>query len=213
MNTKPILYDLGISLSAITLWLTPFDASRLLGYSISIVFAGDAYYRGITLLSKERKEDEKQAIAYEAETDFYDQLLGSNIEAELEVRALQVENRMLARMIPLMQQKTHLERQLQQVTPLHPEMSEEDREEAARSAIDSAFLETESRTKQSQQITEEDIRKHFPESMDSTSWKAILKALQSQATKAEIVRDVLGCSSATEQIGKAYFEFLKEKYL
>lgn len=204
MNTKPILYDLGVSLGAVTLWLTPFNASRLLGYSISLVFAGDAYYRGLALLSKERQTDEKQAIAYEAETEFYDQLLGSNIEAELEVRALEVENRMLQRLIPLMAQKTQLERQLQQINPVHPELSDEDKEESARAAIAKVF------DGQSGQVDEEEIRKHFPEAMDATSWKAILKALQSGATKTEIVRDVLGCE---EQIGKAYFELLKGRYL
>lgn len=207
MNCKPILYDLGVAIGAVGLWLTPFNASRLLGYSISLVFAGDAYYRGIMLLSKERKEDEKQAIAYEAETDFYDQLLGSNIEAELEVRALQVENRMLQRMIPLVAQKTQLERQLQQISPVHPELSDEEKEESARQAIAEVFADKPS------QIGEEEIRKHFSEEMDGTSWKAILKALQSGATKAEIVKDVLGCNQSSERLGQAYFNYLKGKYL
>lgn len=207
MNCKPILYDLGVAIGAVGLWLTPFNASRLLGYSISLVFAGDAYYRGIVLLSKERRSEEKEAIAYEAETDFYDQLLGSNIEAELEVRALQVENRMLQRMIPLVAQKTQLERQLQQISPVHPELSDEEKEESARQAIAEVFADKPT------QIGEEEIRKHFPEEMDSTSWKAILKALQAGATKDEIIKDVLGCNQSSEKVGKAYFDYLKEKYL
>jgi hypothetical protein len=207
MNCKPILYDLGVAFGAVGLWLTPFDASRLLGYSVSLVFAGDAYYRGVSLLSKEKQSDEKQAIAYEAETEFYDQLLGSNIEAELEVRALEVENRMLQRMIPLMARKTQLEHQLHQVAPVHPELTDDEKEESARYAIAKVF------DGQPSQSSDEEIRKHFPESMDATSWKAILKALQSGATKAEIIKDVLGCSQATEQIGKAYFALLKEKFL
>jgi hypothetical protein len=206
MNCKPILYDLGVAFGAVGLWLTPFDASRLLGYSVSLVFAGDAYYRGISLLSKERQTDEKQAITYEAETEFYDQLLGSNIEAELEVRALEVENRMLQRMIPLMARKTQLEHQLHQVSPVHPELSDEEREESARQAIEKVF-------DGQPGVIDEEIRKHFPESMDVTSWKAILKALQAGATKTDIIKDVLDCSSANEQIGKAYFELLKGRYL
>ena len=206
MNTKPILYDLGVSLGAIGLWLTPFDASRLLGHCISLVFAGDAYYRGVALLSREQRSDEKEAITYEAETDFYDQLLGSNIEAELEVRALEVENRMLQRMIPLMTRKTQLEQQLQQISPAHPELSEEERGESARRSIAKVFDEQPSET------SAEKIRERFPESTDVTSWKAILKALQAGATRSEIVRDVLGCGS-NDQVGTAYFELLKEEFL
>lgn len=204
MNCKPILYDLGVSLGAVTLWLTPFNASRLLGYSISLVFAGDAYCRSLALLSKERRAEEKEAIAYEAETEFYDQLLGSNIEAELEVRALEVENRMLQRLIPLVAQKTQLERKLQQISPVHPELSEDEKEETARAAIAKVF---------DGQPGEEEIRQHFPEELDATSWKAILKALQAGTTRTEIIRDVLGCGSTKEQIGRAYFELLKERYL
>lgn len=207
MNTKPILYDLGVSLGAIGLWLTPFDASRLLGHCISLVFAGDAYYRGIALLSKEQRNDEKEAIAYEAETDFYDQLLGSNVEAELEIRALEVENRMLQRMIPLIARKTQLEYQLSQVSPAHPELSDEEKEESVRRSIEKVFDE------QPSQTSAEKIRERFPETVDVTNWKAILKALQSGATKVEIVRDVLGCGSTNNQIGAAYFEMLKEKFL
>ena len=79
MNSKAILYDLGVSVGAITLWFTPYDLSRALGYTVSLIFSGRAYYAGITLLADERKTDEKQAITYEAEVDFYDQLLGTNI--------------------------------------------------------------------------------------------------------------------------------------
>lgn len=202
--SKPLLYDLGVSISAISLWLTPYPVSRAAGYSISLIFSIRAYYTGITLISKERKEDEKQAIGYEAETDFYDQLLGTNIDAALEIKTLEVENKMLARMIPLMHQKTQLEKQLQQVCPVHPEMTEQEREYAAKSAIDDAFV-----TSAPTQITEEDIRKEFPENLDATSWKAILKALQNGDTKAEIVKDILGNS----KLASSYYELLKGKYL
>jgi hypothetical protein len=45
--------------------------------------------------------------------------------------------------------------------------------------------------------------------MDSTSWKAICKASQNGASKDEIIKDVLGGSDAA----KAYYEFLKRKFL
>jgi len=212
-NPKPILYDLGIALGAVTLWLTPADLTRAMGYSISLLFSGRAYYTGICLLSKERKDDEKEGITYEAEVEFYDQLLGTNIEAALELKSLEVENRMLERMIPLMKQKTQLEKQLQTVYPVHPEMSDEEKEQAARAAIDDAFVGDEIKSDRTSQISEEDIRQKFPEQLDSASWKAILKALQAGATKNEIVKDVLGCNEQSMRLGLAYYESLKEKFL
>jgi hypothetical protein len=205
--TKPILYDLGVALGSISLWLTPWDITRAAGYSLSMLFSGRAYYTGVITLQREAKEDEKEAITYEAEVDFYDQLLGTNIEATLEVKALEVENRMLQRMIPLVAQKRQLEQQLQHLNPVHPELSEEDREAAAKSAIEDAFQQQPTPSKG---ISEEEIRKAFPETMDATSWKAILKALQGGSTRDEIIRDVLACES---EVGKAYFDFLKQKYL
>lgn len=207
-SSKPILYDLGVAAIAGTLWLTPADLTRALGYTVSLLFSGRAYYTGICLLSKEKEADEKEAIAYEAETDFYDQLLGTNIEAALEVKALEVENRMLQLMIPLMQQKTQLERQLQTVRPVHPELSDDEREQAAKAAINDVFP---TANQSSPQITEEDIRKQFPEEMDAISWKAILKALQNGASTDELVRDVLGCSQVA--LGKAYLELLKRRFI
>jgi hypothetical protein len=207
MNSKSILYDLSIATGAITLWLSPLDVSRALGYSISLLFSSRAYYTGICLLSEEKRLEEKEAITYEAETDFYDQLLGTNIEAALEIKALEVENKMIERMLPLLAQKTQLERQLQVVRP-HPEITEEEKEQAAKTAIQDAFPE-----KANSEIAEEDIRKQFPEEMDSTSWKAILKALQNGASSDEIIRDVLSCGSGQLLLGKAYLTLLKRKFM
>jgi len=212
MNTKPLLYDLGVSLGAITLWFTPLDLTRALGYTVSFIFSGRAYYSGITLLNNERKTDEKQAIAYEAEVDFYDQLLGENIDAALEVVKAEVEGKMLARMIPIVKRNTELEKQLQNFQPVHPEMSEAERFTAAKSAIDEAFVEGETKPESSAQVSEEDIRKQFPESMDSTSWKAVLKALQNGASKGEIVKDVLGCNPTNQAVGMAYLTLLKSRF-
>lgn len=206
---KAIAYDLGVALSSISLWLVPADVVRAIGYATSIVFSGRAYYTGIVLLSKEKREDEIEAMNYDASVDFHERLLESSLELKLQ----QLENRFTEYLIPLVQRKHQLEQQLARVLPAHPELTEEEREEAAREAIDNAFVGSQSKSDRSSQITQEDIRKQFPEQLDSTTWKAILKALQSSATKDEIIRDVLGCSSATEQIGRAYIELLKQRYL
>jgi hypothetical protein len=204
--SKPILYDLGIALGSISLWLTPMEATRVLGYSLSVVFSSRAYYTGLMTLQTERKNDEKEGITYEADVEFYDQLLGAHTDAQLEVRALQIENAKLQQLLPLIQQNQQLQQQLDKLSPVHPEMTNEDKEEAARQAIDSAFTAT-------KEIDEEEIRKEFSEAMDSTSWKAMLKALQAGASKEEIVKDVLGCNEATKAVGKAYFDYLKGKFL
>lgn len=207
-NPKAIVYDLGVAIGSIGLWLTPVDGLRAIGYATSIVFSGRAYYTGITLLSKEKKDDEIEAMRYDAGVDFHERLLESSMELKLQ----QLENKFTEYLIPLATRKRQLEQHLDSIFP-HPELSEEEREEAARTAIESAFVATESKSDRSSQITEEAIRKQFPETMDSTSWKAILKALQNGASRDEIIKDVLGCNSSTEQAGQAYFELLKQKYL
>jgi hypothetical protein len=208
--SKKILYDLGVSLGSVSLWLTPFDVTRVLGYSLSVVFAGRAYYTGLITLQAERKNEEKEGITYEADVDFYDQLLGANADAQLELRTLQIENAKLQQLIPLLQVNQQLQQHLKKVQPIHPEMTEQVREQAAKQAIDSAFV---GDKKEATQITEEDIRKQFPESMDATSWKACAKAIAQGCSKDEIIKDVLGCSPANANIGKAYFEMLKGRYL
>jgi hypothetical protein len=196
-STKPILYDLGISISAISLWLTPIDAVKLIGYSTSLVFAGDAYLRGLTLISKERRADEKSAIAYEAEVDYYDQILAQTNEAKLEIAALEVETRMIERLIPLVEQKNRLEQRLMQVSgqkPVEP-ISEPSEVESV------------------SEDTEVDFRSTFPAEMDGMSWKAICKALGDGLGREEIIKDVLDCTGSQGEVGNAYFTFLKSKFL
>jgi hypothetical protein len=212
MNSKPILYDLGVAAGAITLWLTPLDLTRALGYTVSLLFSSRAYYTGICLISQERKDDEKEGIAYEAEVEFYDQLLGTNIEAALEVKALEVENRMLERMIPLMRQKTELEKQLETFNPSQSCLSDEEKVQVAKAAIDDAFL-SESSAIKSPEISEQDIRVQFPENLDLITWKAILKALQNGSSRGEIIKDVLGCSESSKAIGKAYLDLLTRRFI
>ena len=208
MNTKPILYDLGVSIGAISLWLVPVDALRLVGYSTSFIFAGDAYLRGLALISRERRADEKVAIAYEAETDFYDQLLSQTTEAKLEIAALEVETRMLERLIPLVEQKRRLEEELNRVSP-------SDNRAVSDSVQNRLELDdSEEGTSQSgSEVTEEVIRAQFPEQMDTTTWKAICKALGDGVNRAEIVKEVLGCSGGQSGVGSAYFDLLKKKFL
>lgn len=206
--SKPILYDLSIALGSISLWLTPWDITRAAGYSLSILFSGRAYYTGLITLQEEHKSDEKQAIAYEADMEFTDQLLGTHVDAQLEIKELQIENAKLQQLLPLVRINQQLQKQLDNLQPVHPELSDEDREAAAKSAIEDAFQPKQESTPS--KISEEEIRKHFPESMDATSWKAILKALQGGSNKEEIIKDVLGSNNET---GKAYFDFLKRKYL
>jgi hypothetical protein len=203
--TKPILYDLGVALGSISLWLSPWDITRAAGYSISILFSGRAYYTGLVTLQEERKSEEKSAIAYEADVDFTDQLLGTQVDSQLEIKLLEIENKKLQALIPLVSQNQALHNQLQSINPVHPELSEDDKYQAVKQAIDNTFSEA-------QEIDEETIRKTFPESMDSTSWKAILKSLQAGSTRLEIIRDVLGCSDGSKAVGDAYYEFLKRKF-
>lgn len=57
--------------------------------------------------------------------------------------------------------------------------------------------------------TEESFRSTFPEQMDTTSWKACLKAMGDGAGREEIIKEVLGGGEAAAN----YFDFLKGKYL
>lgn len=201
---KAIAYDLGVAVGAIGLWLTPFDASRAIGYATTIVFSGRAYYTGLTLLGKEKIDDEKVAMEYDAGVDFHERLLESSMELKLQ----QLENRFTEYLIPLAERKRLLEQKLARIYP-HPELSEEDREDAARSAIESIFVEGEKSGDRENEITVESIREKFPEQMDNTSWKAILKALGNGASKEEIIKDVLG----GDIISSEYYELLKRKFL
>lgn len=209
-TTKGILYDLGVATTAVTLWLTPSDITRAIGYASSVVFSARAYYSGICLLSTERRNDEKEAITYEAEVDFYEQLVGTQIESELQVKSLEIENKLLQRLAPLLAMKTQLERQLAQASPSHPELSDEERQEAAKSAINSAF---EDGGHSDDSDPTEEMRKQFPEAMDTTSWKAILKAVGNGASRDEVVKDVLGCGVHNAKLGNLYLDYLKQKFM
>jgi hypothetical protein len=193
------------------LWLTPADITRAIGYSVSVVFSARAYYTGVSLLATERRNDEKEAISYEAEVDFYEQLVGTQVESELQIKSLEIENKLLQRLAPLLAMKGQLERQLAQASP-HPEISEEEKQDAAKQAIESAFEEKNQSDNSSVEPTEE-MRKQFPEAMDATSWKAILKALGNGASREEVIKDVLGCGAHNVRLGSLYLDFLKQKFM
>jgi hypothetical protein len=62
-------------------------------------------------------------------------------------------------------------------------------------------------------VDEEMFRSVFPESMDNSSWKAVCKGLADGLTRSDIVRDVLGCSGSQTDVGMAYFDYLKSRFL
>lgn len=56
----------------------------------------------------------------------------------------------------------------------------------------------------------ETIRQTFPENLDSTTWKAVSRAIAKGSSREEILIEVL---QANNDIGKAYLDHLKQKYL
>lgn len=203
--SKPILYDLGIAVSSITLWLTPMDATRAIGYSLSIIFSARAYYTGLITLQADRKNDEKHGMNYEADVQFTEELLGTQVDAQLEVETLRIENQKLQRLIPLVSANQQLQTQLDRLAPTHPELTEQQKEQAARQALDNAFT--------TEKIDEAEIRKQFPEAMDIPSWKAVLKALANGACRDEVIKEVLGCASHNAKLGGLYLDYLKQKFM
>lgn len=203
-TSKAIVYDLGISLGAIGLWLVPVDAVRAVGYATSVVFSARGYYTGIMLLSKERKTDEIEAMNYDAATDFHERLL----ESSLEIKLQQLENRFTEYIIPIVSRKAVLEKELNRALAANIELSDEEREVAAKEAIESAFDSPASAS--DNPLDEVEIRKHFPEANDLSNWKAVLKALQVGTTRNEIIKDVLVCPKV---IGEAYLALLLKKFM
>lgn len=204
--SKSIAYDLGVAVGAITLWLTPWDVTRAVGYATSIVFSGRGYYTGICLLSRERRNDEAEAMNYDASLDFHERLL----ESAMELKVQQLENRFTEYLIPLVQRSQQLQKQLASIQPTHPEI---DPVQSAQRAIDEAFAESHNDCEtvpDSPGLTQEDIRRKFPADLDQANWKAICKALASGNTRDEVIRDVLQCEI---QLGIAYLDLLKQKFM
>lgn len=59
-------------------------------------------------------------------------------------------------------------------------------------------------------IAEDEIRKHFPENIDRATWNACSKAIANGASREEILIEVL---QSNNDIGRAYLDLLKQKYL
>lgn len=56
----------------------------------------------------------------------------------------------------------------------------------------------------------ENIRGTFPENLDSATWKAVSRAIANGSSREEILIEVL---QANNNLGKAYLDYLKQKYL
>jgi hypothetical protein len=59
-------------------------------------------------------------------------------------------------------------------------------------------------------IDMEGMRATFPENLDATTWKAVSRAIANGSSREEILIEVL---QSNNDIGKAYLDFLKQKYL
>jgi hypothetical protein len=160
----------------------------------------------LLLLNEEkfRTIQEKELIAESADIE----LFTYRKSAEVEKEKLKIKRELMEVAAPNFQRMYELEVESTPKPPDHPELSEEQKFNAARNAVEAAIAPTVVQPK----FSEEELRKHFPESMDVTTWKGCLKALQSGHSKEEIVTDVLGCGS-NKDLGIAYFEFLKSRYL
>lgn len=215
MKTTAVLPDLITAILSISLWFTPkqlavadINIGRLMratGYSTSIVFFGKSYLTLFFNYSRFDASEKKQAIAEDIELELYE----FRREQRLHIEKLKIEHESMKELQPIFVSMRSLEEESEPKN-VHPELTEEQKREAAKNAVEAAMAPT---VIQSSSISEEDIRKHFPESMDATSWKAICKALGNGASKDEIARDVLGCNDSTKEIGKAYLELLKSKFM
>lgn len=215
MKTTAVLPDLITATLSISLWFTPkhlavadINIGRLMratGYSTSIVFFGKSYLTLFFNYSRFDASEKKAAIAEDIELELYE----FRKEQRLHIEKLKIEHESMKELQPIFVSMRSLEEESEPEN-VHPELTEEQRREAAKNAVEAAMAPT---VVQSSNISEEDIRKHFPESMDATSWKAICKALGNGASKDEITKDVLGCNDSTKEIGKAYLELLKSKFM
>ncbi len=213
MKPNQVLPELMTATLSISLWFTPkqlvvadVDISRLLkatGLATSTVFYAKAYLMLVCNWSKFTAEEHKEEIDESIELEIYEYKQAS----ELAKKKLEIDRETLEATVPLLNRMSALE------SAQHPELSESQREEAARRAIESALSKPEQAAIAPTVVQEHVFRQQFPEALDQTSWKAILKALQSGANRDEIVRDVLGCNDVSKGVGNAYFEYLKQKFI
>lgn len=209
-----VLPELVVATLVASLWFAPKDLSlgnvavgkllRAVGYSTSAVLFGKAYLLLLLNEEKFRTNQEKQLIDESVDLELYTYRKG----AELDKAKLQIKHEVMQVAAPHFQQMYQLELESSPKPDEHPELTEEQKQSAAKNAIEQALAPTIIQPK----FSEEELRKHFPESMDLTTWKGCLKALQAGYSKDEVVNDVLSCKS-NKELGLAYFEFLKQRYL
>lgn len=209
-----VLPELLIATLSASLWFTPKDLTlanvaigkllRATGYSSSVVFFGKSYLLLALNYSKFQLTEVKEAVDESIEQELYE----FKREQELHIEKLKIEHESMKELQPIFVSMRNLEEESEPESE-HSGLSEEQKREAAKNAVENALAPTVIQPK----FTEEDIRKQFPESLDSTCWKAICKALGSGSTKDEIVTQILSCNSSDIEIGKAYLELLKAKFI
>jgi hypothetical protein len=209
-----VLPELIVATLSLSLCFTPRDLSiaeanvgrllRITGFSTAIVLFGKSYTLLMLNEEKFRTVQEKELIAESADIE----LFTYRKSAELEKEKLRIKRELMEVAAPNFQRMYELEVESTPKPPEHPEISEAERTKAAQNAIEQALAPTVVQPR----FSEEELRKHFPENMDSTTWKGCLKALQAGHSKDEIVADVLGCKTKKE-MGLAYFEFLKQRFM
>jgi hypothetical protein len=213
MKPNQVLPELLIATLSISMWFTPkqlvlmnVDISKLLratGFAASTAFYAKAYLMIVCNWSRFEIEEQREETeaSIEIETHEYKKA------AELAIRKMEIDKQVLIASVPLANEMAAIEQKQ------HPELTEHQKEQAARNAIESALTAPTVVEAPPTVVNEDVIRKHFPESMDVPSWKAILKALQGGSTREEIVRDVLGCSDSLKAIGTAYLDFLQTRFM
>lgn len=214
-HPSQVLPELVAATLSCTLWFIPKDLSvaqvnigkllRATGYSTSIVLYGKGYLCLLLNEEKFKTNHEKQIIEESADIE----LFTYRKSAEVEKEKLKIKRELMEVASPQFQRMYELEVESTPKPPEHPELSEQEKLSAARNAIEASFAPTVIQPR----FTEEDIRKEFPESGDSTCWKAITKALAGGYSKDEIVTQVLGANGSNFELGKAYYELLKSKFM
>lgn len=213
MKTSAVLPDLLTATLAMSLWFAPKDLAvldvnigrlmRATGYSTSIVFFGKSYLTLFFNYSRFDASEKKAAIAEDIELELYE----FRKEQRLHIEKAKLEHEAMKELQPIFISMRSLEEESEPEN-VHPELSEEQKLNAARNAVEAAIAPTVVQPK----FSEEEIRQHFPSTGDSTSWKAICKALGSGYSKDEIVAQVLNCNGSNFELGKAYYSLLKDKF-
>ncbi len=213
MKPNQVLPELVMASLSISLWFTPkellisgVDISRLLkasGLATSTVLYAKSYLMLVCNWNRFESDEQKEEIQETIELELFEYEQASH----LAIKKMEIDKRVLQASVPLANEMAAIEERQ------HPELSEEQKQQAARNAIESALTAPTVIEVPETVVSEEMFRKLFPEEMDNTSWKAILKAMQSGCEKEQIIKDVLGCNDANKAVGMAYLEFLKTRFM